>query len=70
MDVVLTDHHTVPDELPPADAILNPKLLEEGTGQGISPAVGWCIFYALPCLRKRAFLTGRKDFWTCLRYPL
>jgi len=30
MDVILTDHHTIPPELPNADVILNPKLLEEG----------------------------------------
>ncbi|MFZ5986005.1 MAG: single-stranded-DNA-specific exonuclease RecJ [Bacillota bacterium] len=30
MDVILTDHHNVPKELPAADVILNPKLLEEG----------------------------------------
>ena len=29
MDVILTDHHSVPDELPPADVILNPKLLDK-----------------------------------------
>ncbi|MDQ2087037.1 single-stranded-DNA-specific exonuclease RecJ [Herbivorax sp. ANBcel31] len=30
MDVILTDHHSIPDETPCADVILNPKLLEEG----------------------------------------
>ncbi len=30
MDVIVTDHHNVPDELPPADVILNPKLLPAG----------------------------------------
>lgn len=30
MSVIVTDHHTIPDELPPADVILNPKLLQEG----------------------------------------
>lgn len=29
IDVIITDHHTIPDELPPADVILNPKLLSE-----------------------------------------
>lgn len=30
MRVVLTDHHTIGDELPRADVIINPKLLPEG----------------------------------------
>ncbi|HEY9061176.1 MAG TPA: single-stranded-DNA-specific exonuclease RecJ [Pseudobacteroides sp.] len=30
MNVVVTDHHSIPEVLPPADAILNPKLLKEG----------------------------------------
>ncbi|ANV86881.1 single-stranded-DNA-specific exonuclease RecJ [Picosynechococcus sp. PCC 7117] len=27
LDVIITDHHDLPDQLPPANAILNPKLL-------------------------------------------
>ncbi len=30
MEVVVTDHHNLPDVLPPADVLLNPKLLPEG----------------------------------------
>jgi single-stranded-DNA-specific exonuclease len=30
MDVIVTDHHTPPDELPPANVLLNPKLLAAG----------------------------------------
>ncbi|KNY26636.1 single-stranded-DNA-specific exonuclease RecJ [Pseudobacteroides cellulosolvens] len=30
MKVIVTDHHSIPDVLPPADVILNPKLLKEG----------------------------------------
>lgn len=30
MDVIITDHHSLPDELPEALAVINPKLLPEG----------------------------------------
>ncbi|MCX8130462.1 MAG: single-stranded-DNA-specific exonuclease RecJ [Clostridia bacterium] len=30
MDVIVTDHHNLPEQLPPADYVLNPKLLAEG----------------------------------------
>lgn len=30
MDIIVTDHHNLPDILPPADVILNPKLLGKG----------------------------------------
>ncbi|MCX7923987.1 MAG: single-stranded-DNA-specific exonuclease RecJ [Clostridia bacterium] len=30
MDVIITDHHNIPDNLPPTEIILNPKLLAEG----------------------------------------
>lgn len=29
LDVIITDHHDIPQQLPPANAILNPKLLPE-----------------------------------------
>ncbi len=31
LDVIITDHHDLPEELPPANAILNPKLLDESS---------------------------------------
>ena len=40
MDVVITDHHTPPDILPPANAILNPKLYGEKSPIYPLPGVG------------------------------
>ena len=47
MDVIVTDHHNIPEVLPTADVVLNPKLLEEGhRARNIS---GCCMAYFL-CL--------------------
>lgn len=40
LDVIITDHHTLPDALPGADAILNPRLLPEGHALSGLPGVG------------------------------
>ncbi|MBC6418313.1 MAG: single-stranded-DNA-specific exonuclease RecJ [Prochloron sp. SP5CPC1] len=31
LDVIITDHHDIPEQVPPANAILNPKLLSESS---------------------------------------
>jgi single-stranded-DNA-specific exonuclease len=40
MDVIITDHHSLPEILPPAHAILNPKQLPEGHKLHFLPGVG------------------------------
>lgn len=40
MDVIITDHHSLPEILPPACAVLNPKFLPEGHKLHFLPGVG------------------------------
>lgn len=40
VDVVITDHHELPEALPPALAVVNPHLLPEGHPSGTLPGVG------------------------------
>lgn len=40
VDTIITDHHELPSELPPAHAILNPHLLPDGHALGTLPGVG------------------------------
>ncbi|PZV10456.1 MAG: single-stranded-DNA-specific exonuclease RecJ, partial [Leptolyngbya sp.] len=47
--VIITDHHDIPPEIPPANAILNPKLLSETSpyrgvaGVGVAYILGVCL---------------------------
>lgn len=47
--VIITDHHDLPEELPPADAILNPKLIPESSpyrglaGVGVAYVLAVCL---------------------------
>ncbi|PNT92686.1 single-stranded-DNA-specific exonuclease RecJ [Clostridium thermosuccinogenes] len=50
MDVVITDHHNLPDVLPEADVILNPKLLGEGHKARNLSGCGMAYFLALALL--------------------
>lgn len=51
--VIITDHHDIPPELPPADAILNPKLLPQTSpyrgvaGVGVAYILAICLAQAL-----------------------
>ncbi len=46
MSVIITDHHHLPDELPPADAIVTPKLLRENHRAYNIPGAGMAYFLA------------------------
>ncbi|MBE9113799.1 single-stranded-DNA-specific exonuclease RecJ [Nodosilinea sp. LEGE 07298] len=51
--VIITDHHDIPPEIPPANAILNPKLLPEASpyrgvaGVGVAYILAVCLAQAL-----------------------
>ncbi len=51
MDVVITDHHTPPDRLPPADAVLNPKFLGKDHKAKEIPGCGMAYFLSLALLK-------------------
>lgn len=55
MDVIVTDHHNLPDELPEADVVLNPKLLPEGHKARDISGCGMAYFLCCSLLEK----TGR-----------
>lgn len=53
LEVIITDHHDLPPELPPADAILNPKLLPKSSpywglaGVGVAYVLAVCTAQAM-----------------------
>ncbi len=65
--VIITDHHLIPDKLPPADIIVNPKLADSLFPDRFIAGVGVAYFLML----KMAELTGANHslnylFWTAL----
>ena len=50
--VIITDHHDVPDKLPPADAILNPKLIAESSPYRGIAGVGVAYILAVTLAQK------------------
>lgn len=40
VDVIITDHHSLPQQLPPALSVVNPRLLREGHSMDSLPGVG------------------------------
>ncbi|MDX2212727.1 MAG: single-stranded-DNA-specific exonuclease RecJ [Oculatellaceae cyanobacterium bins.114] len=59
--VIVTDHHDIPEKLPPANAILNPKLIREASpyrgvaGVGVAYILAVCL---AQCLKKTQDLTA------------
>ncbi len=51
LTVIITDHHDVPPEIPNANAILNPKLIDEGSPYRAVAGVGVAYLLALAVAR-------------------
>jgi single-stranded-DNA-specific exonuclease len=53
LNVIITDHHDVPKDIPPANAILNPKLIDENSvyrsvaGVGVAYILAICLAQSL-----------------------
>jgi single-stranded-DNA-specific exonuclease len=60
--VIVTDHHHLPPELPPADVILSPKLLNEGHQAYDIPGAGMAYFLAVALLTKLGRQEESKEF--------
>ena len=56
--VIITDHHELPSELPPADAILNPKLLSESSPYCGLAGVGVAYILAVTLAQDLGVLQG------------
>lgn len=61
MDVIITDHHSLPEELPPAVAVLNPKLLPPGHKLHFLPGVGVAYKLAEALLKELSDGKGKED---------
>ncbi|TYQ16251.1 UNVERIFIED_CONTAM: RecJ-like putative exonuclease [Acetivibrio alkalicellulosi] len=70
MDVILTDHHSIPDEIPNADIILNPKLLEEGHRARNISGCGMAYFLCLALLERKAVKYKADEFLDLLALSL
>jgi len=59
IDVIVTDHHKVPEKIPPAAAVLNPK--RPDCSSGMEPLAGVGVAFAL-IMALRKYLRDR-NFW-------
>lgn len=59
--VIITDHHDLPAQLPPADAILNPKLLPESSPYRGLAGVGVAYILAITTAQSMGLLKGLTD---------
>lgn len=58
LKVIITDHHDIPEKLPPADAILNPKLIRETSPYRGVAGVGVAYILAISLAQKLDKLAG------------
>ncbi|MGL4882923.1 MAG: single-stranded-DNA-specific exonuclease RecJ, partial [Waterburya sp.] len=58
LSVIITDHHDLPDKLPPADAILNPKLLPDSSPYKGLAGVGVAYILAIATAQSLGKLKG------------
>lgn len=58
LSVIITDHHEPPEKLPPADAILNPKLVPESSPYRGLAGVGVAYILAVTTAQELAGLKG------------
>jgi single-stranded-DNA-specific exonuclease len=65
IDVIITDHHMMPNTLPPAVAVINPRRQDCPSGFDDLAGVG-VAFYLLVCLRKKL---RDQNFWKNRREP-
>ena len=70
MDVILTDHHTIPSELPNADVILNPKLLEEGHKARNISGCAMAYFLCLALLKREGLEEKAEEYLDMLALSL
>ena len=57
LDVIITDHHDIPEEKPPANAILNPKMLSESSPYRALAGVGVAYILAFTLAQDLGKLT-------------
>lgn len=62
LEVIVTDHHQLPDKLPPADFILSPKLLAEDHQAFNIPGAGMAYFLAVAIFKKIGREEESKEF--------
>ena len=58
LSVIVTDHHDLPEKLPPADAILNPKLLDDNSPYKGLAGVGVAYILAIATAQSLGKLKG------------
>lgn len=61
LNVIITDHHNLPEKLPPADAILNPKLLRDTSPYRGLAGVGVAYILAVTTAKELGLLNGLVD---------